>query len=477
MKIKRISSLSKRPSAEALLVPFFEGKKPAFAGSLSSQLFSSPMKSGDFSGKEGEVLCHYPQRAKEKKVVLIGLGKKKELTDEIVRTGFAKGLRLVKEKTKSVTVVPPEGDSELVALEGVVLANYVFDAHKSKQDPFVSTLNFVSDDADGVAQVEAICEGVYLTRNLAFTNADDVTPAFLGKMAKDLAAEFSQIKTTILDGKAIKKEKLGLIEAVSRGSAVDPALIFIEYRGDPDSTDLSAVVGKGVTYDTGGLSLKPTSNMLTMRDDMSGAATVLGTLYVLAALQIPVNVIGVIGATENAIGPKSYKVGDVYTSYSGVHVEVTNTDAEGRLVLADALSYLQKHYKPKRIVDLATLTGGAIIALGECATALMSNNDRLSKQLIEAGEKTYERLWRLPLFDEYDDLLKSKYADIKNSGARKASPIQGGIFLKRFIGKVDWAHLDIAGTATPDSLKPYQPIQSTGVGVRLLTEFFSRLCR
>ncbi len=476
MTVKTVESLQKRPSADALIIPFYEGKKPAFAGKLGSSLFSSPLKAGDFTGKKEEVLCHYPQTGKEKRLVLVGLGKKGDLTSEGLRRAYAKALSSVKKKAKSVNVqLPQEGDI-MAAVEGVLLTNYVYDTNKTEKDKSVGQITFITEDREGVKRVEMVCEGVFLTRNLAISNADTVTPTFLSKMAKELAAEHSSIKTTVLDGKQIKKEKLGLLEAVSRASSEDPALIILEYTGNPKSKETSAIVGKGVTYDTGGLSLKPTSGMLTMRDDMSGAATVLGTMHVIARLKLPINVIGVIGSTENSIGSKSYKIGDVYTSYSGVHVEITNTDAEGRLVLADALSYLQMNYGPKRIIDIATLTGGAVVALGEEVTAIMSNDDVLSQQLIDAGEQTYERLWRLPLYDEYDDLLKSKFADIKNSGERKASPIQGGIFLKRFIGKVDWAHLDIAGTSFPDNLKPYHPVQATGVGVRLLTQFFSKLC-
>lgn len=476
MTVKTVSSLQKRARADALILPFFEGKKPAFSAKLSSSVFSLPIKAGDFTGKKEEILCHYPQGGKEKRLVLVGLGKEKEVTPEILRRAFAKGLRAVKEKAKSVTAQLPNREDALSAVEGVLLANYVFDTYKTQKDKFVEQITFVTEDKEGVKRVETICEGVSFTRNLAISNADEVTPAFLVEMAKKLAKEHSSIKTSALDGKQVIKERLGLLAAVNRASSIDPALIFIEYKGNPKSKETSAIVGKGVTYDTGGLSLKPTAGMIAMREDMSGAATVLGALHAIASLKLPINIIGVIGSTENCIGPKSYKLGDVYKSYSGVTVEVTNTDAEGRLVLADALSYVQKKYKPKRIIDIATLTGGAIIALGEEVTAIMSNSDQLTEQLVEAGEETFERLWRLPLYEEYKDLLKSKFADIKNSGERKASAIQGGIFLERFIEKTDWAHLDIAGTSFPDKPKPYDPIQATGVGVRLLTQFFSKLC-
>ncbi len=215
--------------------------------------------------------------------------------------------------------------------------------------------------------------------------------------------------------------------------------------------------------------------METMKCDMAGAASVLGTMRAAATLKLKVNLVGVIASTENAIGPNSYKPGDVYTSMSGKTVEISNTDAEGRLVLADALTYVQQTFSPTRMIDLATLTGGIVIALGEEATGLFSNNDKLAEALIESGEKTFERLWRFPLYPEYKEQLKSTIADIKNSGGRKASSITAAMFLEQFVKNVPWAHLDIAGTAYLSELKPYHPTYATGVGVRLLIEFLESL--
>ncbi|NGX60168.1 MAG: Cytosol aminopeptidase [Chlamydiae bacterium] len=478
MVVSSSSSLAKRKKADALILPFFAGKKPAFAAKSLSTLFTTVLQSGDFTGKKKEMLCHYPKGAKEPRVILIGLGTEKELTKEVLRRSYARAVAFLKGKAKTVNVVLPETKEMEVTFavaEGALLANYVFDSNKSEKDKYLSTMNFIDPDEEALKKCQKICESVYFTRNLIFSNADDITPTFLGKMAKELASEHKTLKVTVFGRNEIVKENLGLLEAVSRGAHEDPALIILEYRGNPKSKDLSALVGKGVTYDTGGLNLKPTGGMETMRDDMSGAAAVLGTMRAIASLGLPVNVIGVIGATENAIGPKSYKPGDVYRSYSGVTVEIGNTDAEGRLVLADAISYVQEKYAPKRIIDIATLTGGVVVALGEEVSGLMCEDDSLADALMEAGQETYERLCRLPLYEEYNDLLKSKVADIKNSGPRKASPITGGIFLKKFVGKTKWAHIDIGGTAFPDSLKPYQPVQATGVGVRLLTAFLEKL--
>lgn len=481
MAVKIVDSFAKRKVCDALILPFFEGKAPAFPSKGIAAIFEAPLKAGDFRGEKESVLCHYPQDGQEKRVVLIGLGKESDLAKETLRRAYASAIGLIKSKVKSVNVQIPETAALEVSeiceavVEGVLLANYVYNVNKSEKDKTIDELTFIGGDSQAIKRSEVICGSVCYTRDLVFSNADTVTPLFLAEKGKELAAQYPAIKTTVLNREQIKKQKLGLIEAVGRGSDNEPALVIVEYKGNLKSKELTAIVGKGISFDTGGLNIK-TSNMETMRDDMSGAGAVLGTLRTIAQFKLPINVVGVLACAENAIGPGSYKPGDVYSSYSGITVEVTNTDAEGRLVLADALSYVQKKFAPKRIVDLATLTGGAIVALGEEVSALMANDDLLAQELIACGEITYERLCRLPLYEEYNQLLKSKVADIKNSGPRKASPIQGGIFLKKFIEKTSWAHLDIAGTAFPEQLKPYQPVQATGMGVRLLTTFLERLC-
>lgn len=479
MQTHCLVSLAKRKKADALILPFFAGKKPAFSSPKElSGLLAPVLKSGDFTGKKEEVICHYGKSSKEARVVLVGLGKEKELTEETLRRSYACAVNALKEKTATVNIVLPQSKNFAVTpsvAEGVLLANYIFDATKSEKGKQITDFTFIGADENELERTHALCESVSFTRNLIFSNADTITPQFLGKMAEEIAKEYASVKTTVLGPKEIAKEKMGLLQAVSRGAGVDPAVILLEYRGAPKDKELTALVGKGVTFDTGGLNLKPTGGMETMRDDMSGGAAILGTMRALAELKLPVNVIAIIGATENAIGPHAYKPGDVYISHAGITVEIANTDAEGRLVLADMLSYVQEKYSPTMIIDIATLTGGAIIALGEEVSALMSNDKMLAKRLKAAGDATYERVWELPLHEEYAGLLKSKFADIKNSGVRKASAIQAATFLKKFIKKAKWAHLDIAGTAFPEALKPYHPIQATGVGVRLLISFFEQL--
>lgn len=479
--MKIVESFAKRKSADALFLPFFEGKVPAFAEKGIASLIEPALKAGDFRGEKGSIVCHYPMGGHEKRIILIGLGKENELTKETLRRAYASAVASVKSKAKAVNVQLPGTKalksaeiSEAVA-EGLLLANYVYDVNKTEKEKTIEEFILIGADAKAIKRVETICSSVCYTRDMVIANADTVTPMFLAEKAKELAKQYPSIKTTVLDREQIKKQKLGLIEAVGRGSDREQALIIMEYQGAPKSKDKVAIIGKGISFDTGGLNIK-TVNMETMRDDMSGAGAVLGTMRNCAQLKLPLNVIGVLASAENAIGPESYKPGDVFKSYSGITVEITNTDAEGRLVLADAISYVQKKFAPKRMVDIGTLTGGVVIALGEEVSAVMGNDDQLAKELIAAGEMTYERLWQLPLYEEYNGLLKSKFADIKNAGPRKASSIQVGMFLQKFVEKGSWAHIDIAGTAFTDELKSYQPVQATGVGVRLLTNFLERMC-
>lgn len=478
-----------RGRQEALILPFWKGERPepAFEGKALVLLVKPILQSGDFSGKTEEIFCLYPDKKPAMRLFLVGLGEKKAITSERIRRCYAQVVRLLRDKRiKSVGVEIPHVKSikrEIflsALIEGMLLANYSFDQHISKKQNSLLEKIFLQGALSHELQLckrnYAIASAVYLTRDLVIGNADEVTPTYLAQQATRLGKTFSSIHTQIFDRAQIKKENLHLLTAVSRGATTEPTFIVMQYKGNPSSSEITALIGKGITFDTGGLNLKGTGNIEAMRDDMAGGAVVLGTLQAAATLKIKQNLLGIIASTENAIGPSSYKPGDVYKSHAGLSVEISNTDAEGRLILADAISYAQTRFSPTRMIDIATLTGGAVIALGEEAAAICSNDDILSKQLIEAGQRTYERLWRLPLFEEYTELLKSKIADIKNSGPRKASTICGGIFLERFIKKgVPWAHLDIANVAFTESQKPYHPVQATGFGVRLLVSFLESL--
>jgi leucyl aminopeptidase len=478
MQLSSASSFSGRPSSDVVVLPFWQSKKAEPACPM--QEFKSFYGSiDDFTGKEGETLFLYKKGGKESRIVLLGLGKKSEYTAETLRRSYAAALKACrKKKLKHLSVALPEteGPAAYFVSEGLLLANYAFDMKFSKEEaqPLVQKICLVGIDTETLKEcrdAQTVVSAVNYARDLINGNADDVTAQLLSKKAKELEKESKAIKTTILDKKALEKLGMGLLLAVNRGSTKDPAFILVKYTGNPRSKDLTALVGKGITYDTGGLNLK-VSGMETMKDDMSGGAAVLGTIKAAAALGLKVNIVGVIASTDNAIGPNSYKPGDVYRSYSGKTVEITNTDAEGRLVLADAVSYVEDKLKPSRIIDLATLTGAIIVSLGEEASGLFSNDDELAQSLIRAGKHTYERLWQFPLYSEYKEGLKSPIADMRNSPpARKASSIMGALFIQEYIKKTPWAHLDIAGTAFLSGPKHYHTTNATGVGVRLLIAY------
>ncbi|MGR3911895.1 MAG: leucyl aminopeptidase [Candidatus Rhabdochlamydia sp.] len=478
--------IENRTDADCIILPCFQLEKgiepltPYFAKEIEALL-----ESGDFLAKEGEVTTLYLDLEKEKRLVLLGCGKKEECSLESWRRAISSAVKLARQKKwKALNIYTPSEEGVASAItEGVFLTHYIFDALKcdtlkKEAKALLESVCLVGISEEVFKKCQRaflITESVNFTRDLVNGNADDITPQKLASVARELAASYPVLETTVMGKEEMKKEGLGLILAVNRSSVRDPALITVKYQGNPNSNTYTALVGKGITYDTGGLNLKPRGSMETMKDDMSGAGSVLGTLKAVASLKLPVNIIGVIPSTENSIGSNSYKPGDVYKSYSGKTVEIADTDAEGRLVLADAISYLEAHYPVSHIIDLATLTGGVVVALGEHVTGLFSNNQALADALTTSGEKVYERVWRLPLYDEYKESLKSSIADIKNAGDRKASAINGALFIQEFVKKeTPWAHLDIAGTAYLSTPHGYHTTPATGVGVRLLVEYFSQ---
>lgn len=493
MEITVAASLNARKGADMMVVPFWKGKKqaePAADVELLKKHFAGLLATHDFLGKEGELAVVYTVGQPEKRFVLLGLGESEAITVEKLRRSYA---QITKEcrrkKIPQINVLLPDCNAiarnDLVrgVVEGLLLPNYAFTSLQReviKKEPPV-TLTDIALIGGGKSELAiaqkcvTICEAVNMVRDLVNGNADDVSPQHLAAVARGLEKTCQHVKTTVFSRKQIEKEKMGLLLAVNRGSSSDPAFIIVEYRGDPKSKDHTVLVGKGITFDTGGLNLKARGSMETMKCDMAGGAAVLGAISAASSLDLKVNITGVIPSTENSIGSKSYKPGDVYTGYAGKSVEIGDTDAEGRLILADALAYTVDRLKPTRIIDLATLTGAVEVALGDEASGLMSNNDVLADLLIRSGSETGERVWRLPLYDEFKDSLKSDVADLKNVGGRGGGCLKGGMFLQEFVGKTPWAHLDIAGTAFLSEPKRYQPKFATGVGVRLLVSFFENL--
>ena len=470
---------SAKGSPELLILPFWEGAKEASDSSAHKELCKAPLESGDFKGKQGEQLLLY--EGKGKRLLLLGLGSSKKTTAETLRRAYASAVKTAQGKgITSIGLLFPKvaglskEETALAIAEGLLLTNYAFLELKRdslKDSPFALVKEAIwlgAPDLKALEEIQRIAECVCFTRDLINGNADDITPRKLVEVAHALG---SKVHVEILDKKKLEAEKMGLMLAVARASPHDPALIVASYKGAPHSKEHVILVGKGVTYDTGGLSLKPTDNMLTMKADMAGAATVLGVIKAAAELGKKVNLTVVAPIVENAIGSKAYKPGDVYRSYSGKTVEVNNTDAEGRLILADALSYAVDRLKPTCIVDVATLTGSIVMALGEEISGLFTADDKLAEELMAASASTGELLWRMPLYSEYLESLKSDYGDLQNTGGREAGAIKAALFLKEFVGDAAWAHIDLAGPAFITRAKHYNPTNATGYGVRLLLEF------
>ena len=363
-------------------------------------------------------------------------------------------------------------------LEGLLLAGYAFDQYRTSREengpvPDV-TLLFPDAAANhaaapGVNATKAVCDAVWFARDLVSQPGNVATPTYLAEKAREMAGSLG-IGCTTLEREEMERLGMGALLAVARGSHQPPKFIVLDYRGGSEEQPPVVLVGKGITFDSGGISLKPGEGMEKMKDDMAGAAAVMGTLMAAAALGLPLNLVGLVPAAENLPGGGAYKPGDVLRSMAGKTIEVVNTDAEGRLVLCDALHFAQQ-YRPAALIDLATLTGACVIALGNFATGLMGNDEGLKNALRQAGETSGERVWELPLWDEYGELLKSDIADLKNAGGRTAGTISAGWFLKEFAGASKWAHLDIAGTAWEEKGRPYLPKGATGVGVRLLVQY------
>lgn len=483
IKITHIADPKKRKHADVVICPVWKTKTQALVA-LELKEFDDLIKIplNDFSGKKGETLLLYREKGAEKRVLLLGLGEKAVCQTETLRQAYASVIKQLRaKKIKSCNVLLPSFEEKeslsiiRAALEGLILANYSFDCFKSI--PFNEPLEHACicgidpSHTSLLKKVEQIMQGVYLARDLVNRNADDSNVEGLVKAAKDLSKDCKKLKVEVLREKQLEKERMNLLLAVGKGSVHPPALVILEYMGDPSSKEKIALVGKGITFDTGGLNLKTTGHIETMKCDMAGGACVLGVMQSLCSLRIKKNVIGVLALAENAIGPSSYKPGDVYTSRLGKTVEIGNTDAEGRLVLADALSYVEDIYAPTVVIDFATLTGAIVIALGEEAAGLFSNDDSLVRDLQKAALRTDERLWRLPLYPEYTDMLKSEIADLKNIGGRPASSCTAAAFLQQFIKKAAWAHLDIAGVAYLSKSKSYHPTLATGAGVRVTIDF------
>lgn len=499
MKITARDLAPQDASTSFLAVGVFEGEKPVEngIGRLDAALgnrIAMAMKNGDFKGKGGQVLSLYGgDRRGPRTVVVVGLGKRKEWTPEKIRRAYGEaGKRARAAKITEAVVQPPlkgfsrkeEERTTVAATEGFALATYRYVRRGRDKDkyPNLKTLVVIPGETAGLKGMKAgvstasiTVDGTLFARDLTATPGMDLYPEAYGRIAKTLASK--TVKVRVMKEAEIKKLGMGALLAVGQGSTHRPVLIHLSYNPGnlPKNAKTFAVVGKGVTFDSGGLDLKPADGMRDMKIDMAGSAAVMGIFKALERWKPRCRVEGFIAAAENMADGNAYRPGDVLTSMKGLTIEVDNTDAEGRLTLADALYYAAKTVKPNAIIDMATLTGACWIALGNHATGMMGTDDKLADILTQAGEEVGERVWRLPLWEEYSEQISSEIADIKNTGGRPGGAITAGAFLKEFVDNVPWIHLDIAGTASevPVSYVPHKELP-TGVGVRLVLETLRR---
>ncbi len=466
-------------------------------GAQLDQADSAPAQVGELvaSGEaRGSFRSLALAHADGKRWLLVGLGRRVELTPERLRVAAAVARKRARELStqKLCWQVPAQADAASVGaiVEGTILADYRFESFKSSTGGVVelgerpSHLEELILAAPGERTTETVqaaailAQAVNQARDLQNRPANDLTPSALAQQARELAEETASLSVEVEGSEGLRARSMGAFAAVAQGSAQEPALITLRYD-PPDPTPGSPVlgiVGKAVTFDSGGISLKPGAKMSEMKFDMSGGAAALMAIAAIARLRLPLRVIAVIGATENLPSGTAVKPGDIVTAANGKTIEINNTDAEGRLVLADCLSYAVS-LGAERIVDLATLTGAVIVALGNTHAGLISNDDELAQRVTAAGEQTGEIVWRLPMHEEYNELIKGAYADLDNAPeARKAGTIVGGTFLSHFVGDVPWAHLDIAGSAW-DLGRAYAEKHASGYGVRLLVELARSYCQ
>ena len=445
----------------------------------------------EFHGKKDEELTLYnPAGTQADRVLFIGLGKRAELDPEKLRAFSGKAVKSsIKNGLKDIVIGTPysnrlsisEKDLLTALLEGACLGNHVFDRYK-KEKKLTPLKSITLMAAPGTVKklsglpkrVELICRGTLLARDWVSTPSNDKTPAQLSKAFIALAKK-ENLKTTLLNPKQLLQEKFGALLAVAAGSRNTPRLVIMEYA-PKGSKQTIALVGKGVTFDAGGINLKPSGGLEDMKIDMSGAAAVAATLISAAKLKPRVRLVGVMPLVENMISGSATRPGDIIKSHAGKTIEIGNTDAEGRLILADAMSYTLKKYKPDIMVDVATLTGACVVALGEKIAGLFTPDDALAEAIVESGQKTHERIWRLPLPEDYKELLKSELADTNNmSSTRWGGAITAALFLSGFAEGTRWAHIDIAGPAHQKKGSAYCDAGGTGFGVRLFCDLIDRL--
>ncbi len=492
--VKAVAGDITNVEADALVVNLFEGVTTPGGGTgavdkAMGGAISDLIADGETRGKHGETtVIHTLGKLKAKRVVVLGLGKQEEFGTDVVRQVSAVAARLMRRLgvAKATTLAHGAGvggldpaDAAQAIVEGTVLGIYEFDRYRSRRDDgqrkALEALAIVEHDAGklpelerGIATGTLLSECVLLVRDLVNEPANVMYPTRMAEVAEQVAQE-TGLKYTALGIEDMKLYDMGAILAVTAGSVQEPRLIIMEHHGDPEHPENNvALAGKGITFDTGGISLKSAADMWRMKSDMGGGASVIGAMRAIGLLKPKINVFGVVPAVENMPGGSAQRPGDIIRAMNGKTIEVENTDAEGRLVLADGISYAIQELKAKRVVDVATLTGAMVTALGHVASGVMGTSQPLVDAVLAAGAATGEKMWQMPMFREYKDQNKSDWADVKNTGGRAAGSIAAAFFISEFTEGTEWAHLDIAGTALADRERGHIVKGATGVPMRTL---------
>lgn len=478
--------------SQAIILTLFEDGKKLTENALeidkkTGGLISELIKSRDFEAKPSQISVIYTGgKIRAKRLALVGLGKQKEFNLEKLRAAFAAVLRHlrdmnIKEAATSINInlVPDKKDRVVqAAVEGSLLGLYQYTPYKTvcREDiKEMEELNIIAGKNDftviesAVKKAKIITDAVCFARDLISAPGNEMTPSIMALKAREIAGR-KNLSCKILDKNKMKEMGMNALLGVASGSNEEPKFIILEYTGGKKNEAPVVLVGKGLTFDSGGISIKPADKMDEMKTDMSGGAAVMGAVMAIADLQLGLNVTGLIPATENMPGGSALKPGDILKSYSGKTIEILNTDAEGRLILADALAYASE-LKPEAVIDVATLTGACVVALGDDVTGMLGTDEKLKKEIEKAAADTGELVWELPLWESYHELIKSDIADYKNSGGRVAGTITAAAFLSKFNGDYPWVHLDIAGPAWAGKDKAYIPKGASGVAVRLFVEF------
>ncbi|MCK5509344.1 MAG: leucyl aminopeptidase [Desulfobacterales bacterium] len=480
----------KKVKTETLTIPVCEDGD-IHDDKIISSLVIRAKKLKEFKGEQGEEVTFYsPSGVKVSRVIFIGLGKLEKINAESLRAFAGKAVKKCINMNLSEVLIGCPSAKKIkmemplpleAIIEGAYLGNHLFDKYKDeKKHSSLKKISFLikPDDTEEseklLKKTVAICEGTIFARDLVNTPSNDKKPEQFTQLITD-AAEKENLKVKVFDEKELKNNKLEALLAVAAGSESKPRMIVLEYN-PKGAKKTVALVGKGVTFDSGGINLKPSTGLDGMKADMSGAAAVAATLIALSKLKLKIRVIGVIPVVENMPSGNASRPGDIVKSYSGKTVEILNTDAEGRLILIDAISYAIKKYKPGILIDIATLTGACVVALGEKISGVFSSDDELAQTIIKSGKKTHERCWHMPLPDDYKEDLKSDFADIKNiGGSRWGGAITAALFLSEFVEDTRWAHIDIAGPSYMKKGNAYCGVGGTGVGVRLFCDLLAKL--